>query len=58
MNNTPYIDDTIFAQIMDIRESGEVNMLDCKAVFELAVHKSYNELADLSENSDKSAYHE
>lgn len=38
--------DTVYEQIMDIRESGTTNMFDAKAVFELAVRKSYNELAD------------
>ncbi len=42
----PYIDDTIFTQIMDIRDSGITNMFDAKAVFELAVAKDYYELAD------------
>ena len=43
MNN---ISDTVFAQIMDIRNSGEVNMMDAKAVFEIAISKGYDELAD------------
>ena len=47
MNNIPYIDDTVFSQIMDIRKDPNCpNMFDCKAVFELAVRKGYNELAD------------
>ncbi len=40
------ISDIVFNQIMDIRNSGEVNMLDVKAVFEIAVRKGYDELAD------------
>jgi hypothetical protein len=32
MNNNPYIDDTLFEQIMEVRSSGQCNMLDATAV--------------------------
>jgi len=38
--------DTIHEQIMAIRESGETNMFDVKAIFEIAVREGYDELAD------------
>jgi len=52
MNNThteatPYISDTVFEQIMTIREDEECpNMFDRKAVFQLAIARGYDELAD------------
>ena len=42
----PYIDDTVFEQIMAIRKSGETNMFDSKAVFQIAIREGYDELAD------------
>jgi hypothetical protein len=33
-------------QILKIRESGLANMLDVKAVFELAIKNNFNELAN------------
>jgi hypothetical protein len=33
-------------QILAVRDSGETNMLDVKAVFEIAVREGYGELAD------------
>ncbi|MCL2343215.1 MAG: DUF5049 domain-containing protein [Firmicutes bacterium] len=47
MSDIPYIDDTVFGQIMEIRKRPDCpNMFDAKAVFELAVRKGYDELAD------------
>jgi len=43
----PYINDTVFEQIMDIRKDPDCpNMFDSKAVFQLAIAKGYDELAD------------
>jgi len=40
------MNDTVYAQIMEVRSSGESNMFDVKAVFEIAVREGYSELAD------------
>ena len=42
----PYLDDTIFEQIMSMHKSGEVDMLDIKAVFDMAISMEYYKLAD------------
>ena len=38
--------DTVIEQILVIRDSGETNMFDAKKVFELALNKDFDELAD------------
>ncbi|WP_054638926.1 MULTISPECIES: DUF5049 domain-containing protein [Lactococcus] len=47
--------DTIFEQIMAIRESGEINMLDVNSVQRLAFEQNFHELVDFIEE-DKQAY--
>lgn len=47
--------DTIFEQIMEIRESGEINMLDVNSVQRLAFEQNFHELVDFIEE-DKQDY--
>ncbi|WP_270743637.1 DUF5049 domain-containing protein [Streptococcus infantarius] len=47
--------DTIFEQIMAIRESGEINMLDVNSVQRLAFEQNFHELVDFIEE-DKQVY--
>lgn len=48
------MDDRIFEQVMEIRESGEVNMLDVNGVQRLAFEREYYELVNyIEENREK-----
>lgn len=49
-----FMDDRIFEQMMEIRESGEVNMLDTNGVQRLAFEREFYELVNyIEENREK-----
>jgi len=54
-NETPYITDTLFEQIMEVRASGECNMLDTTAVMRYAHNNDLFELVVFIE-ADRKAY--
>ena len=49
------MNEKVFAQIMDIRDSGRVNMFDVRAVQRIALEKGFYELVCFIEE-DRAAY--
>jgi hypothetical protein len=47
------MDDTIFEQLMEIRDSGETNMLDLNGVQRLAYERDFFELVNFIEDEPK-----
>ena len=55
--NKPLIDDKVFDQIMQVRDSGKVNMCSVKEVQYEAVHMNLYELVNLIEEHPKEYFH-